>query len=189
MYIDTGAMYRGVTLFARRENISPENEDKLCSLITSLEMHFSNDKLIVNGEDVSEEIRKPEISNTVSLYAAIPKVREVLVHLQKKMSKKYDVIMDGRDIGTIVLPGAPFKFYLNASPEVRAKRRYAELIRKGINTEYNTVLQDIIKRDFIDTTRKANPLKKAKDAVEIDTSNLSIYEVVDKIANYIEKTR
>lgn len=152
-------------------------------------MHFSNDKLIVNGEDVSEEIRKPEISNTVSLYAAIPKVREVLVHLQKKMSKKYDVIMDGRDIGTIVLPGAPFKFYLNASPEVRAKRRYAELIRKGINTEYNTVLQDIIKRDFIDTTRKANPLKKAKDAVEIDTSNLSIYEVVDKIANYIEKTR
>ncbi|PRR78887.1 Cytidylate kinase [Clostridium liquoris] len=187
MYIDTGAMYRGVTLLSKRNNVSPEDTDILCRLIKSLEMHFSNDRLIINGEDVSEEIRKPEISNNVSLYAAIPEVRELLVQLQKEMSKKYDVVMDGRDIGTVVLSEAPFKFYLTASPEVRAKRRYDELLENGINVEYNNIFQDIIKRDFIDTTRKANPLKKADDAIEIDTSNLTVLKVVDKMSNYIRR--
>lgn len=187
MYIDTGAMYRGVTLLSKRNNISPDDIDSLCNLVKSLEMHFLKDKLIINGEDVSEEIRKPEISNNVSLYAAVPEVRELLVHLQKEMSKKYDVVMDGRDIGTVVLLEAPFKFYLTASPEVRAKRRYDELIEKNIDVEYNSILQDIIKRDFIDTTRKVNPLKKAEDAIEIDTSNLAIIQVVDKMSDYIKK--
>lgn len=185
MYIDTGAMYRGVTLLSKRNNIQPEDIDDLCNLIKSLEMHFSNDKLIINGEDVSEEIRKTEISNIVSLYAAVPEVRELLVQIQKKMSKKYDVVMDGRDIGTVVLSEAPFKFFLTASPEVRAKRRYDELIEKKMDVEYNNILQDIIKRDFIDTTRKVNPLKKAEDAIEIDTSNLTIIQVVDKMSDYI----
>lgn len=185
MYIDTGAMYRGVTLLSKRNNIQPENIDDLCNLIKSLEMHFLNDKLIINGEDVSEEIRKTEISNIVSLYAAVPEVRELLVQIQKKMSKKYDVVMDGRDIGTVVLSEAPFKFFLTASPEVRAKRRYDELIEKKMDVEYNNILQDIIKRDFIDTTRKVNPLKKAEDAIEIDTSNLTIIQVVDKMSDYI----
>lgn len=187
MYINTGAMYRAVTLFAMRKNINKENVSLLCEMIQSLEMHFECDKLIVNNEDISEEILLPIISNTVSEYAAIPEIRAILVKLQKSMSSKYDVVMDGRDIGTVVLEDASFKFFLTADAEERAKRRHNELLSKGINLNYNTILEDIIKRDYIDTHREANPLTKAKDAIEIDSSNKSIEEVVDIMSCYINK--
>ena len=186
MYINTGAMYRAVTLMAMRKNIDTNNKKKLCDLMESLSMHFENDKLIINEEDVSGEIVLPEVSRNVSNYASILEVREKLVSLQKSMSQKYDVVMDGRDIGTVVLKDAPFKFYLTAAPEERAKRRYNELILKHINVCYEDILNDIIKRDYIDSNRKINPLTKAADAVEIDSSFMNIEEVVDFITKYIE---
>lgn len=186
MYINTGAMYRAVTLMAMRKNIDTNNKKKLCDLMESLSMHFENDKLIINEEDVSGEIVLPEVSRNVSNYASILEIREKLVSLQKSMSQKYDVVMDGRDIGTVVLKDAPFKFYLTAAPEERAKRRYKELISKHINVCYEDILNDIIKRDYIDSNRKINPLTKAVDAVEIDSSFMNIEEVVDFITKYIE---
>ena len=187
MYINTGAMYRAVTLKAIQNNIRPEDKEELLKLIDSLEMHFENDDLIVNNENVSEQICLPVISNNVSNYAAIPEVREKLVKLQQKMAHKYNVAMDGRDIGTVVLKDAPFKFYLTASAEKRAKRRYDELCSKNIEVNYEELLNDIIKRDYIDSNRQINPLKKANDAVEIDSSDLSVQEVVDEMSNYIRQ--
>ena len=187
MYINTGAMYRAVTLFAVRGKIAKNNVPMLCEMIQSLEMHFECDKLIVNNEDISEEILLPEISNEVSYYAAIPEIRKILVELQRNMSYKYNVIMDGRDIGTVVLKDAPFKFFLTAKAEERAQRRYDELLLKGIDLSYNNILEAINKRDYIDTHREINPLKKAKDAIEIDSSDISIEEVVNIMSGYIDK--
>ncbi|MBU3153760.1 (d)CMP kinase [Clostridium estertheticum] len=185
MYINTGAMYRAVTLKAMDANISENNVHDLVKLVGSLEMHFVEDRLYVNNEDLTNMINMPNISNNVSKYAAIPEIREILVKLQKDIAKKFNVIMDGRDIGTVVLKEAPFKFYLTASSEERAKRRYEELMSKGIEVDYNTILNDIIKRDFIDTHREVNPLTKASDAVEIDSSDLDIDGVVNVIVSYI----
>lgn len=188
MYINTGAMYRAVTLFAMRKNITIENVYLLCEMIESLEMHFECDKLIVNNEDISEEILMPIISNTVSHYAAIPEARKILVELQRNLSYKYNVIMDGRDIGTVVLKDALYKFFLTANAEERAERRHKELISKGINLSYNNILDDIIKRDYIDTHRETNPLTKATDAIQIDSSNKNIEEVVDIMSCYINNS-
>jgi len=187
MYINTGSMYRAVTLKALENNISSDNIDALLKIIDSLEMHFENDDLIVNGENISDKICVPYISNNVSDYAAVPEVRARLVELQRKMADKYNVVMDGRDIGTVVLKNAPFKFYLTASAEERAKRRCDEFQTKGLSIDYNQVLNDIIKRDYIDSHREINPLCKAEDAVEIDSSKLSIEEVVAVMGDYIEK--
>lgn len=186
MYINTGAMYRAVTVMAIRNNISHENVKALCDLIDNLEMHFENDDIIVNNENLSEKINTPEISSRVSSYAAVSKVREILVKIQKNIAKKYNVIMDGRDIGTVVLKDANYKFYLTASAEKRAERRFKELINKGINVEYNKILSDIIERDYFDSHREIDPLSKAEDAIEIESSNMSIEEVVDLMASYIK---
>lgn len=186
MYINTGAMYRAVTVMAIRNNISHENVEALCDLIDNLEMHFENDDIIVNNENLSEKINTPEISSRVSSYAAVSKVREILVKIQKNIAKKYNVIMDGRDIGTVVLKDANYKFYLTASAEKRAERRFKELINKGINVEYNKILSDIIERDYFDSHREIDPLSKAEDAIEIESSNMSIEEVVDLMASYIK---
>jgi CMP/dCMP kinase len=185
MYINTGSMYRAVTLTALRENVSPENKETLIKLVDNLEMHFEKDDLIANGENVSSQICLPNISNNVSNYAAVAEVRERLVDLQRRMAEKYNVVMDGRDIGTVVLKDAQFKFFLTASAEERATRRYNELCAKGISVNYNELLEDIIKRDYIDSHREINPLTKAENAIEIDSSNLSIEQVVDKMAEYI----
>ena len=187
MYINTGSMYRAVTLIAMRNDVNFSNVKEVCRLTNSLEMHFENDRLIVNGEDITDEIRSPEVSNNVSNYATIPEVRSILVKLQQNMAYKYNVIMDGRDIGTVVLKDAPLKFFLTAKAEERAKRRCKEFEEKGIYVEYNNVLNDIIKRDYIDTHRENNPLCKASDAIEIDSSKLSINEVVDVISSYINE--
>lgn len=185
MYINTGSMYRAVTLMAIRNNIHYTNTEEVCKLTNSLNMYFDSDRIIVNGEDVSNEIRTPEISSNVSNYAAIPEVRENLVNLQQNIASKYNVIMDGRDIGTVVLKNAPLKFFLTATAEERANRRCKEFHEKGIEAEYNKVLDDILKRDYIDSHRKINPLCKAPDAIEINTSKLCIEEVVEVISNYI----
>lgn len=180
-------MYRAVTLLALRKNISHQDVERLCNLIDSLQMRFDGDHLIVNGEDLSDELTLPLISSNVSNYAAVPELREKVVDMQRKLSVHFDIIMDGRDIGTVVLKDAAFKFFLTAQPEQRAKRRYAELIEKGLDVKYEDILNEILKRDYIDSHREANPLKKAEDAIEIDSSDLSIPEVVEKIASYIKQ--
>ena len=185
MYINTGAMYRAVTLKAMNANITEKNVDKLVKLVESLEIRFVEDRLFVNNEDLTDMINMPVISNNVSKYAAVAEIREILVKLQQNIAKKFNVIMDGRDIGTVVLTEATFKFYLTASSEQRARRRYEELISKAIDVDYNTILNDIIKRDYIDTHREVNPLAKAKDAIEIDSSALSINGVAETISTYI----
>ncbi|WP_291633012.1 (d)CMP kinase [Clostridium sp.] len=185
MYINTGAMYRAVTLKAMNANISENNVDDLVKIAESLEMHFKEERLFVNNEDLTDMINLPIISNNVSKYAAVPEIRKILVRLQQDIAKKFNVIMDGRDIGTVVLRDATFKFYLTASYDVRAKRRYEELISKAIEVNYNTILNDIIKRDYIDTHRAVSPLTKAIDAIEIDSTALNIDGVVDTIVAYI----
>jgi cytidylate kinase len=185
MYINTGAMYRAVTLKAMNANITENNIEELVKIVESLEMHFQQDRLFVGNEDLTDMINMPIISNNVSKYAAVPEIREILVKLQQNIAKKFNVIMDGRDIGTVVLTDATFKFYLTARSEERAKRRYEELISKDIEVDYNTILNDIIKRDYIDTHREISPLRKAKDAIEIDSSQLNISDVVQKIVEYI----
>lgn len=186
MYINTGAMYRAVALFAMRQNLAASDRDGLVRLINSLDMRFDKNRLIVNGEDVSELIIKPEVSNRVSEYASVKEVREHLLMLQQGMAKKYDVIMDGRDIGTAVLKDAFIKFYLVASAEERASRRYRELAEKGMDVDFESILEDMNKRDYTDSNRELNPLRKAHDAIEIDSSKLSIDEVVKVMSEHIE---
>lgn len=186
MYINTGSMYRAVTLKALEKGVEPSNIDDLCKLINKLEMRFENDELYLNNENINDKITTPYISNNVSAYASVREVRLKLVELMREMSKKYDVIMDGRDIGTVVLKDASFKFFLTASAEERANRRYNELREKGLNVNYDDILNDIIKRDFLDSNREIDPLRKAEDAIEIDTTGLTIEKVVESICKYIK---
>lgn len=187
MYINTGAMYRAVALVANENNVHENNIEKLCNLIDDMEMKFENDDLILNGVNIQDRITMPEISSIVSKYASIKEVRERLVHLQREMSKKFDVIMDGRDIGTVVLKDSKNKFFLTATPEARAKRRYDELTARNIEVDYNTILADIEKRDYIDSNREVDPLRKADDAIEIDSTSLSIEEVTEEICKLIKR--
>ena len=187
MYINTGAMYRAVALKAKENNLLPEKVDEICNILCDMEMHFENDDLILNNENIQEKITMPNISSIVSSYASIPEVRSILVKLQRDMSSKFDVIMDGRDIGTVVLKDASFKFFLTASPEERANRRFKELQERNLECSYDQILKDIIDRDYKDTHRATDPLRKADDAIEIDTTNLDINGVVNAINEYIEK--
>lgn len=187
MYINTGAMYRAITLLAQRKNISPLEVEKLCKMADKLTMHFDGDKIIVDNKDLSGEVNLPSVSEKVSNYASIPEIRTRLVKVQRNIAEKYNVIMDGRDIGTVVLKDAPLKFYLNASPQKRAMRRYKELAKNDIKINYEKVLSDIIERDYLDMNRRVDPLKKASSAIEIDSSDMTIDEVVEKIGAYIKK--
>ena len=189
MYINTGAMYRAVALMAERKHIKPEEVEKLVKLVDTMEIHFENDDLVLNGINVQEEITMPEISAIVSNYATIPEVRAKLVELQRNMSEKYDVIMDGRDIGTVVLPHADLKIYQIASVETRAKRRYLENKERGLEADLETIKKEIEQRDYQDMHRAISPLKKADDAIELDTSNMTLEEVVDQVLTLINKTR
>ncbi|MGG7164142.1 (d)CMP kinase [Clostridium ihumii] len=187
MYINTGSMYRAITYIAMNKNISPSDKQGLMEVLNSVEMHFDGDNLILNGEDITEKLTMPVISNNVSNYAKIPEVREKLVKMQQDIAKKYDVIMDGRDIGTVVLKDSKFKYYLTATAETRAQRRFEELKSKNIEVNFNDLLEDIKKRDYIDSTREKDPLVKADDAIEIDSSNLGIDDVVEVISNNIKE--
>lgn len=189
MYINTGAMYRAVTLFALDRNIDYKDCKGLCNLIDSLSMHFDGDRLLVNGEDVTDKITLPRVSENVSNYSIIPEVRERLVKLQQKIADKYSVVMDGRDIGTVVLKDADVKFFLTADSGERARRRFEELQIKGIDKSYDEILENIKQRDYIDSNRKASPLKQSEDAILIDSTSKTIEQVVETMAEYINKIK
>ncbi|MGX6590815.1 (d)CMP kinase [Cetobacterium ceti] len=184
-YLDTGAMYRMVALYTLKNNISLENKKEIVNALEKIEIDIQGEKFILNGEDVSKEIRTPEVASIVSPVAAIKEVRVKLVELQREISSGKKVILDGRDIGTVVFPKADLKIFLVASPEERAKRRMKDYESKNIKENFEEVLASIKERDHIDSTRKESPLKKAEDAIEIDTSFLNISEVVDKISSLI----
>lgn len=185
MYINTGAMYRAVALKSNENGLTPDKVNDICALIEGMDMEFVNDDLVLNGVNIQNEITVPEISGIVSDYASIPEVRAKLVELQREMSKKFNVIMDGRDIGTVVLKEAPFKFFLTATPEERANRRFKELKERNIDCQYEVILKDIIERDYKDSHREVDPLRKADDAIEVDTTGLNIIEVTEKINSVI----
>ena len=191
LYIDTGAMYRAAALFALNNGIDVvNNAEELVKLLGGMDIAIDYDKrgqrVFLNGIDVSDEIRTNEISKGASNVAKIPKVRERLVKLQQDMAKKGNVIMDGRDICSTVLPNASVKIFLTASVDSRAKRRYKELMEKGMDTTFETVKLDIAARDKNDSEREVSPLKRAEDAVLVDTSDMSFDEVVEKIKDMIK---
>lgn len=180
-YIDTGAMYRAIGLKMKRLGIEPVESKELQEMLDSTEIDFHKGDVILDGEIVNDSIRTPEMSMAASACSALAIVRKKLVELQRKMGETKSVIMDGRDICEVVLPDAEYKYYLTASAEIRAKRRTAELLEKGQDVSYNQVLADIKQRDYNDMNRDVTPLRKAADAVEIDSTSQTIDEVVAKI--------
>lgn len=194
IHIDTGAMYRAITLLGLRNFKNEKQEIDLRKLLQnlneiSLEFRENSGKLEIylNGENVSKEIRTTEVSDNVSFIAKQPEVRERLVVLQRNIAEKQGVIMDGRDIGTVVLPNADYKFFLTASADERARRRFLELQSLGIETTIEEVKQNLIERDRIDSEREISPLKQAEDAILIDNTNLNKEETIDLILSYIKK--
>ncbi|MEG1930939.1 MAG: (d)CMP kinase [Anaerovorax sp.] len=184
-YIDTGAMYRAVAYKIIQQNVDIQDESHLKNLLDTTEIDFFNGNIILDGQVINDEIRTPEISEMASKCSSRQEVREKLVELQRNMGEKKSIIMDGRDIGTNVLPNAQFKFFLTASSAERAKRRWLELVEKGENVTVDQVEAQIIQRDHTDMTRALNPLKKAHDAVEIDTTGMSVLQVTEKLLTQI----
>lgn len=186
-YLDTGAMYRMIAFKSLKDGINLDNIDEVVKLLKDVNIDMKDGKFYVDGTDVSAEIRTPEITGIVSKVAAIKEVRVKLVDLQRKISHGKNVILDGRDIGTVVFPNANLKVFLVASPEERAKRRVLDFKNKGIEEKFEDVLSEIIRRDEFDSNRKESPLKKADDAIEIDTSFMNIDEVVGAISKLVEE--
>ena len=189
-YVDTGAIYRTVAYFLDLWGVSPKDVDGVERYIDELTIAIEYDEdglqhMIMNGMDVTGEIRTQDISQKASLVSAHAVVRDMLLDMQRDVAKEYNVIMDGRDIGTVVLPKANVKIFLTASAEVRAKRRTDELIAKGQSADYDTILKEIQQRDYQDTHREIAPLKMAKDSVKVDTSDLDIDGVVDAIRKIV----
>ena len=186
IYVDTGAMYRCVALYALQHKLFlkdgeiniPELEAAMPNINISFKLNKETGRpdTYLNNENVENKIRTMEVSSHVSSIAAIPFVREALVAQQQKMGKDKGIVMDGRDIGTVVFPNAELKIFVTASPEVRAQRRYDELMEKGMEADYNEILENVKQRDYIDSHRDVSPLRKADDAIELDNSNISIEE-------------
>ena len=193
-YVDTGAIYRTVAYFMDLLGISPKDADGVERYIYELTIKIEYDEsglqhMIMNGMDVTGEIRTQDISQKASLISALPVVREVLLDMQREVAREHNVVMDGRDIGTVVLPNADVKIFLTASAEVRAQRRTDELIAKGQKADYNRILQEIQQRDYQDTHREIAPLKMARDSVKVDTSDMTIEQVAARIREIVaEKT-
>lgn len=192
IYVDTGALYRTVGLAASRRNIEPVQGEEVNNLLDSIKVELTfNDKgeqvVLLNGEDVSAFIRTPEASMMASKISAIPEVRAYLLDLQRNMATTNNVIMDGRDIGTVVLPNAEVKIFLTATPEARATRRYKELVEKGMDVKYDDILQDVITRDYNDSHREIAPLKQADDAVLADTTEIDLQGSIDLIVSIIKE--
>ena len=187
IYVDTGALYRAIGFYAIKNKISSENEIISSLKKIKVDLKFENNlqKVFLCDEDISEEIRTSEVSMMASKISAIPAVREFLFDLQQDLAKKNNVIMDGRDIGTVILPEANVKIFLTASSEKRAERRYKELIEKGLQVDYDDILKDIIKRDYDDSNRKIAPLKAAADAIFVDTSAYNLEESINLILTII----
>ena len=186
VYLDTGAMYRLVTLKALNDGILG-NLDKIIKMLDNLNIDIKENGFYLDDIDVSEEIRKPVISENVSDIAAIREVREKMVDLQRKFSESKNVILDGRDIGTVVFPNADVKIFLVADAKERSNRRYKELVAKGENVRIEEIYENILKRDEIDSTRKESPLKKADNAIEVDTTSKNIEEVKNEILYVIKQ--
>ncbi len=192
MYVDTGAIYRTVAYFFDLWGVAPRDIDGITRYIDELNVGIEYDEdgvqhMIMNGLDVTEDIRTPEISQKASLVSAHAIVRDMMLDMQRDVAKQHNVIMDGRDIGTVVLPGATVKIFLTASAEVRARRRCEELNAKGIKANYNQVLKDIQQRDYQDTHREVAPLKMCRDSIKLDTSELDIDGVIAAMKEIIEK--
>lgn len=191
IYVDTGALYRAIGLFATESGVDTTDADTLAPLLKTIVVELGyvdgEQHIYLNGRDVSEDIRQPEMGMAASNVSAIPAVREFLFDLQQNMARRYNVVMDGRDIGTVVLPDAQIKIFLTASPESRAQRRYDEHIAKGLDVAYNDILEDMKQRDYNDTNRAIAPLKQAEDAILIDTSGFSRDRSIQTILNVIKE--
>ena len=192
IYIDTGAMYRAVGWWALLHGTDPKDEEGVRRLLPEIEMNITHDsaglqRVLVCGTDVSEKIRTPEVSMAASDVSKIPAVRLKLVEMQREIAQQQNVVMDGRDIGTYVLPESSVKIFLTASPQERAQRRHRELLEKGVHTTYDEVLEDIIKRDKNDSSRAFAPLKKAEDAMELDTTGLSLEKACAALLEMVSK--
>lgn len=185
-YIDTGAMYRAVGYKLIRDDVDMYDKDALSAMLDATDIDFSGGRTILDGEDISDRIRTQEISRKASECSALAPVRAKLVELQKKMGSTKSVIMDGRDIGTVVLKDAELKIYLTASAEERAERRHRELLLKGEDISYEKVLADMQERDYNDMHREITPLRKADDAIELDTTGMSIDEVTEYILRKVK---
>ncbi|MGB2685796.1 (d)CMP kinase [Olleya sp. UBA1516] len=197
VYVDTGAMYRAVTLFTMQNGWIDKNHFDVLSLVSNLDkvtisFKFNSElgfaEVYLNGVNIEREIRTLEVSSFVSQVSTIPEVRYQLVKQQQKMGKDKGVVMDGRDIGTVVFPYAELKLFMTASADKRATRRYNELINRGDDVQYNDVLRNVQERDYIDSNREDSPLVKADDAIEIDNSDLSLTEQFDTILNLVTQT-
>lgn len=197
IYVDSGAMYRAVTLYAMQHNFISEDHFDINGFVEDLtkihldfefnpELGYS--EIILNGTNVEKEIRTLEVSRFVSQVSVIPELRYQLVKIQRKLGKKKGIVMDGRDIGTVVFPNAELKIFMNASIEIKAKRRFNELIARGDEVQYEDVLRNVKERDYIDSHRKDSPLKKAEDAIEIDNSELTFEEQFEKIMQLVTMT-
>lgn len=189
VYVDTGAMYRAIGLYCSRKGIAGDDEATIVGELDNINVSiaYENGEQVVylNGENVNGLIRTPEAGNMASAVSVFGKVREKMVELQQNLAKTTSVVMDGRDIGTVVLPNAEVKIYLTASSEVRAKRRFDELVAKGMECDLATLQKEIEERDYRDMNREVSPLKKAEDAVELDTSYMTIPEVVDAMQKIV----
>lgn len=184
-YIDTGAMYRAITYKCLKNNIDINKEEEVSKLAKNTEIDFKDNNIYLDGKILTDEIRTMQVSNNVSNVAKIKDVRHLMVDVQRKIGKRSSVILDGRDIGSYVFPDADYKFFLIATPEERGQRRFIELSKKGYETTLEEIIQDIIKRDKIDSNREFAPLVKAEDAIEIDTTGKTIDEVVETVISKI----
>lgn len=189
IYLDTGATYRALTLKAIENSVDMENGNELSRLALKTDISFKNARLYLNGKDVTEEIRKPSVDENVSLVSSYPEVRKRMVILQRKISKGRNVVCEGRDIGTVVFPDADVKIYIDASLDVRAKRRMLELQSNGVNITYENVKRQLQARDDLDSKRQHSPLSILEGAVILDTTNLTIEEQVKKVLEIIESLK
>ncbi len=186
-YLDTGAMYRAVALYLKRSGIDPEDSDEIDGVLRNLKMDFENGELFINGERVGNEIRSAEAGMLASVYARSRIVREHLTRFQREIADSKRIVVEGRDIGTVVLPDADLKIYLTASVEERARRRYEDLLKRGEKVDFNEILESIRRRDEQDSKRDLAPLKPAPDAIVIDTTDLGVEEVVNRILELVRE--
>ncbi len=186
-YIDTGAMYRAITYKCIKENIDVNDIQRVVDLCSRTDVDFVDNNIYLDGQRLDEEIRTLQVSSRVSDVAKIPQVREFLLEKQREIGKRSDVILDGRDVGTHIFPDTKYKFFLNASAQERGRRRYQELIDKGQSVVLEEIIEDIKKRDHIDSTREAAPLVKADDAIEVDSTSMTIDQVVTYISDMVRR--
>lgn len=186
-YIDTGAMYRAITYKCLKSGIDIKDRQKVVDLCSRTEVDFVDNSIYLDGVRLGEEIRTLEVSSKVSDVAKIPQVREFLLEKQREIGKRSDVILDGRDVGTHIFPDTKYKFFLNASAQERGRRRYQELVDKGQTVVLEDIIEDIKKRDYIDSTREVAPLVKADDAIEVDSTSMTIDQVVTYISDMVRR--